>query len=151
MVYETILSKKQMKNWRMLTFLAMTSGGSVRLMRLPSTGSDLLILDVPSVRDITRAPSLTIRAWYPQSRVLRRITDEPGRRQQIEQRCKLYTVSAVLRTKKVITRAGVRRERFGCWKENFTDLTEATSTWGSLKVFLFRLQNWSLNLQSSKR
>lgn len=41
----------------------MTSGESVRLIRLPSTGSDLLILDVPSVRDITRAPSFTMRAW----------------------------------------------------------------------------------------
>lgn len=51
-----------------VTFLLITSGESVRLMRLPSAGSDLLILDVPSVRDITRAPSFTMRACKTQTK-----------------------------------------------------------------------------------
>ena len=39
-----------------------TSGGSSKLMRLLSFSADLDIFEVPSNRDITRAPSLTISA-----------------------------------------------------------------------------------------
>src|SRR6056297_3246543 len=45
-----------------LILARIVSGLSKRLMRLPSFSALLLILLVPSKRDITRAPSVTIKA-----------------------------------------------------------------------------------------
>lgn len=50
------------------TLRRMVAGSSSRLIRLPSLGSLLLILLVPSSSDITRAPSLTINAWTTHAR-----------------------------------------------------------------------------------
>lgn len=45
-----------------LIFLAISSGVSVRLMRLPSASADLDIFAVPSTSDMTRAPAGGISA-----------------------------------------------------------------------------------------
>ena len=59
-----------------LIFFAISSGESSTLIRLPSAGLLLLIFDVPSVRDITRAPAFgmyasgTFRTSPPRNRPL---------------------------------------------------------------------------------
>lgn len=143
----------------LLTFLAMTSGESVRLMRLPSTGSDLLIFDVPSTRDMTRAPSLTIRAYRrargtgTTSHTSQETLNSSKRHFSAIRRlehdvhdCPDHIMgSEIVKTIPPINKTRTTsRKQIVIIHRNTTLLT-----WGSLNVFLLRLQNLSLNLCST--